>query len=352
MTMSRNIFYNLSHNITCFTRMRINPSIFPILGKLLIIVPVSVCGCSRMLPDEMPNTAWIMMKIQNRQVMVSECSTLDIFTFENDSQQKLDSYQRHDNISSHEIGVSSTGGDKIFFVCADSQRNRYDWKSIKSYSSLRNVYCNLEKESPENRVMTGESVIKAGESDIRLTLNPLTSEINLEAIYCDFSGTPYSSSVIKDAKVYLTNVSASCPLLYTDGSRPTRIINTGMFMPSDIRNFDNPEIIIQNIADILSRDTIFPDIKLLCYPNPGTGKNLGCPDTRIVIEGKIESETYYWPISINKDTGIEKGCRYIFDICIRRKGVTDPDITFDPASADFKLRIKPWEEKDEYIVGF
>lgn len=350
--MSRNIFYNLSHNITCFTRIHINPSIFPILGKLLIIVPVSICGCSRMLPAEVPISVGVMMKIQNSSTLVSECSTLDIFTFENDRQQRLDSYQRHDRISSAEIGVTSTGGNKIVFVCADGQRSRYDWKDIKSYSSLGDVHCTLDKESLDQRVMTGEAEIKAGESDLRLTLSPLTSEIVLEAIYCDFSGTPYSSSVIKDAKVYLTNVSASCPLLYTEGSRPTRIINSGMLMASDLRNFKSQDIIVQHIADILGRDTIFPDIKLLCYPNPGNGESPGCPDTKIVIEGKIEGETYYWPIRINKEKGIEKGCRYYFDICIRRRGVTEPDIEFEPESAVIQIRIRPWEEKDEYIVGF
>ena len=99
-------------------------------------------------------------------------------------------------------------------------------------------------------------------------------------------------------------------------------------------------------------NTIYPDINFLCYQNSPVEEGPGSPYTRLVIEGKIDSETYYWPITINPDNGMERGARYSYDILIRRKGVTDPDIPIDLSNAEIKLTIKPWIEKDDYTVGF
>ena len=62
--------------------------------------------------------------------------------------------------------------------------------------------------------------------------------------------------------------------------------------------------------------------------------------------------TYYWPITINPEVGIDRGCRYVFDLLIRRKGCTDPDIAFDPLSIEIDMKINPWIEKENYTVGF
>jgi hypothetical protein len=95
-----------------------------------------------------------------------------------------------------------------------------------------------------------------------------------------------------------------------------------------------------------------PGISLLCYPNPAIEESPGSPHTRLVIEGVIDSQVYYWPVTINKGKGIGRGEHYIFDILIRRKGVADPDTPIDDAGVNIRLRIKPWTEKEGYSVGF
>lgn len=293
----------------------------------------------------------------NNSISTSDGVTLDIFAFEDDSMLRLDSYQRLNDFKGPVSHISSTGGNKLFFICANGQKTSYEWAEISSYKSMEKVNGDLEKENPSTPLMTGECRSKAGDIDKAITLRPLASEIVLKSISCDFSDTPYSDRQISDVKVYLINVSASCPLSCKDGFRASRVINRGQFNNSDVRNFRHPDIIVQNIQSKIDRATLYPYIRLLCYSNLIYRGEENTPDTRLVIEGKIDSKTYYWPIRINNEEaseyfGVSRGNRYIYEIHIRRKGVTDPDIPFIPQTADIKMTVRPWTEKEEYGVEF
>ena len=346
--IGRRIIYLFCSSTLIFPKMILSNLLMPRLsGCLHIILPALLYGCSGEIQSNTSSTFTII----KHNIKKSE-STLDIFTFENDRLQRLDAYQRLDHVNSNTIPVSSTGGDKIFFLCINGQRNRYDWGMISSYSSLQNIFCNLEYESLEKRTMTAGIRATAGGEISIADATPLTSEVIIERIGCDFSGTAYSKSVIQNLRVYLTNVCASCPILYNEEYKPNRIINTAALNSDDIRTFLNPEIISQEITEQLGMTTIQPDISLLCYPNPAQEESPGSPHTRLVLEGVIDSQTYYWPITIAPDRGVGRGNRYVYDILIRRKGVTDPDTPIDGKSIDIQLRTKPWTEKEEYSVDF
>ena len=342
----------LSHFILYFSMILRNLHLAPVPGYLLTMVPAMICGCSGDKLHEAPVRHNNVILSSSHDYKTAGGSTLDIFAFENDRLKKLDSYQRIEDFEGNHVVLSSTGGEKIFFLCADGQRKRYEWSDISSYHSLGDVYCHLEHETHERRVMTGEAVSVAGDRTDAVLLKPLTSEIVLKAICCDFSGTPYARSVIRDMKAYITNVNASYPLLHTENSPAIRIINMGMLTSSDLRQFRSKDIIMQEIAAEVDRTTIYPDACFLCYPNTPEYESPGSPFTRLVIEGKIDSHTYYWPMTVNAPEGITRGCRYVYDIFIRRKGVTDPDIPVDPTSIDIKMSIRKWNKIEEYSVGF
>ena len=83
--------------------------------------------------------------------------------------------------------------------------------------------------------------------------------------------------------------------------------------------------------------------------------DVGSPFTRLVIEGKIQGETWYWPIDINRDeagVGIERNSRYVFDIILRSKGTKDPDTPASPEMTEIKFETRKWKEKDGYHVEF
>lgn len=287
----------------------------------------------------------------------SDGSTLDILTFEDDRLQRLDSYQRIDDFTGSTAYAESTCGPKIFFFCTSKGRSIYQWAEINSYSSLKKLRFDLENERRIDPTRTGECRLEAGSDKGEVVMKPLVSEVCIESISCDFSGTPYSGTTITDVCAYLTNVNGSYGLTDHDYKGPERIINQGRLSRSDLTAFKEPDIIFSSICESLTSNTLHPQISFLCYPNPGDGSSIGNPCTRLVIEGKIDGQTYYWPININQDhekeeCGIGRNCRYIFDILIRRKGTSDPDIAIDLKRCDIKFELKPWEEKKEYGISF
>ena len=81
----------------------------------------------------------------------------------------------------------------------------------------------------------------------------------------------------------------------------------------------------------------------------------GTPFTRLVIEGKIQGETFYWPLDINKEDGgygIGRNERYIYDITITRKGTKDPDSPVRKEDIDINFNVEKWNEKEGCEVIF
>lgn len=325
-------------------------------GFLLSILPALSYGCS---PDVLPEDEdhnWHSSKsltIFTCSSVPSQGSTLDILTFEDDELKRLDSYKKDVYTGNETAAAESTSGEKIFFLCLNGQRSLYDWTDIQSYNSLYKIRCDIESEDISRLTMTGECRAKAGSGPNKITLTPLASTVVLKSINCDFSGTPYSGSNIENVKVYLTNVNATCPLLAGKSQTAERIINAGMLNPSDTTKFQNPGIICQELGEVIGKSILKPDIRLLCYPNYSMEDTPGTPRTRLVIEGEVDSARYYWPITINSEGyGIERNCCYCYDIQIRRKGTSDPEIPIEPKDMDIKISICEWKEMKGYGVRF
>ena len=116
----------------------------------------------------------------------------------------------------------------------------------------------------------------------------------------------------------------------------------------DLKGFSDRSIVMQEITDMLGIDRLKTDACFLCYPNSqGKGRN-----TRLVIEGQIDGETYYWPIEVGEGDGVVRNSHYSYSILLRRKGTSDPDILIDRRNIELEMKVKPWEEKDNYSVGF
>lgn len=321
---------------------------------LTILVPA---GCSsNIAPDLKPPV--VSSKAPLHQAEPSTGNTfMDILVFENDRLTRLDSYQRIGGFDGNIAYAESTGGQKIIFFCTSAQHCRYDWSGINSYSALDHMRVELRHESREFQTRTGECRTIAGDKSGTAILKPLTSKIQIDAISYDFSGTPYAQSLITDLKAYLINVNSSCSLTCSAPERPVQIINHGRLSTEDLNSMDDPGLLYYEITDRLEGSILKPECSFLCMPDYGTEGNPGNPPTRLVLEGKIDGYTYYWPINIGtaENAGtyiVERNHCYAYDIHIRRKGTTDPDIPVSISTIEIKLNIKPWIEKKEYGVEF
>ena len=318
----------------------------------LILFPTFISGCSEsVLSSNVPSfmdTSLLINEFRSSQSSINEGSTLDILVFDDDKLKRLDSYQRYENFSGPALYTTSTGGNKIIFLLYGSESDRYRWAEINSYSSLSKIYCNLEDENRESAVMTGHCRCAAGSSSIPLLLAPLSGIVNIRSLRCDFSGTEYSGSEMTQVKAYLTNVNAVSGIVPKKNQGPVRLINAGMLNPYDVRCFSDTSLISQYVADRLGRSAVRLEKGFMCYPDQNAGKTR----TRLVIEGKIDGTTYYWPLTAGGEMGIERNMTYNYNILIRRKGTTDPDTPVEPKDIDIELNIKTWTEKENYQVRF
>ena len=279
--------------------------------------------------------------------------TLDALVFNDDQLQRLECYQCFEDKVDGEQLVGSCSGDKILVLCANLMWDRENWIYYNSFKKVCSLKINLEDEDREFPVMGAIRRMTAGENtDVQL--ERISSEIELRSLCCDFTGKPYAGESITEAKAYLINVNACCNIIPQNNETLERVINHRGLIEQDIQAFKDTSLIFSGLADITSSRS-YPSIKLLCYPNTSPEESIGSPFTKLVIEGKIQGETWYWPIEINRSeegNGIERNRRYIYDITIRSKGTKDPDMTIISEMTDIIFKAETWKEKEAYCVSF
>ena len=332
-----------------------------VLGTTLPVLVAFTCGCMKTSHDEIKeNHKTLTYEAEIRLMNAGDGtipygSTISVFIFNSDSLGYLDAFQSITNIEDRRIRISSTGGNKKVFVCCNVNLQEDDILNIRTIHDLKKEICMLEDMSRQHPFMVGQIDITAGDTKtIDAILKPLTSEIILRSVSCNFSGTSYEGARITEAKVYLTNVSAQCSLADTTRSSQ-RFINIGMLNMSDVSRFNDPDIVIQNLSGDISVENMRTDISLLCFQNCMKDESLGSPFTRMVLEGRILGETFYWPIAINRTEqgeGISLNTRHVFDLMIRRKGSRDPDEDIFIENSDIVMEVREWKEKLEYSIEF
>lgn len=359
MEYKRDICREYSSSATFIMNLSFKNAIKPFLGILTLsgLLPASLYCCSGSPEELQPAPAACLTKV-SLQHDISSIESLDIFIFNDDRLQRLDCYQRFEDMDEWNGTVVSGSGKRIMTAVANSRYEREDWFSLVSRSNLKSFNIRLEDEMRHSPVMSGEALISADNDDRRrniLALSPLSSEIVLNSISCDFAGKPYEGEKITDVTVYLTNVNADYSLLEEEDSGPRRIINAGGLCEDDIGEFMHEELICQSIPQNISERVIYPDIRLRCYRSDRPQESPGTPFTRLVIEGTLTGVRYYWPIDINREdggNGVENGKRYSYDIKITRKGSLDPDIPIRTEDFSIKQTISEWKEKEQYEVIF
>lgn len=324
------------------------------LSTIILILSV-LLGCSKHPQDsgftEVSTKASVKFAVHHLQA--TQTHSLDALVFNDDQLQRLDCYQCFEDISEGEQFVGSCSGNKILLICANLQWDKDSWRQYNSFKKACSLKADLENEDRDFPVMSAIRYITAGETT-DVELERISSEVELRSISCDFTGKPYAGEAITDVKVYLTNVNACCSIIPQEGEPLERVINHKGLIEPDILAFKDTSLIFSILSDITSVRS-YPSVKLLCYPNTSSEESIGSPFTKLVIEGKIQGEIWYWPLEVNREgpsSGIERNRRYIYDITIRSKGTKDPDLTITPEMTDIKFEAEKWKEKEEYYVAF
>lgn len=330
-----------------------------VLSIVILTLPVFL-GCSK---SEHPQdgdfteaTIISSVKPAVHKSSESQMLELDALVFNDDQMQRLDCYQHMFWDGMESVPIGSCGGQKILLLCANLNVEKDFWKQYSSYRKAMTLEARLEDEDPHRPVMASCVHINAGD-EAEIDMGQLSSEVVLRSIKCDFSGKPYAGELITEAKAYLTNINATCSLIPQEDNQMKRVINHKGLVQQDLRLFRDSTMIFREIGNI-GTDGIRPSYGFICYPNDANEETIGTPFTRLVIEGKIMGETWFWPIDINRGSaaippeGIGRNSRYVFDITIRSKGTKDPDTPVTHAMLETVFEVEEWKEKEEYSVGF
>ena len=329
----------------------------PVLGlnTILTFLPAISYGCTQVeYSSENYRTSTALRLMTAVQSPLTEAESIDIMIFDEDDKSSLDAYQRFGLTSCSTIQVASTSGDKILAAIVNSRRERHEWAGVTSLQSLQDVRVNLEDETEDMPAMSGTCHIKAG-YPANLTVSRLAAEVVLRSLCCDFTGKEYEGKGIENVKIYLTNVNAEASIMEQETPFPRRIINMGRLDEDNLKSFKKPDMIMQQLPHFIGNIPIVTDIRLRCFPNNAKEESPGSPFTRLVIEGEVDGNRYFWPIEINREddgSGISRNCRYVYDITLTRLGNKDPDIPIELKDMKICMEILPWEEKEDYGVRF
>ncbi len=340
-------------------------NIFLLAQELLALafLPLFLASCDNTDSGKNEGDEKISYNIDITKSSGTALNSLDIFYYNDDGQERLDSYQRYNyeessggTAYSNRVNGISTTGEKIIASIANFPESDYLWSDICSLSSLKNIRAELDNDDPENPVMSGMAKINAGK-DFRGSMEqrPVRANVGVGAFNCDLHTRSYQGEKLKNVKVYLTNVCISWPILRDSLAQATEYMNLGRADSIALSALKHPEYLYKDLGISVGESIVRPDVTLLCYPNTSETESLGSPYTRLVIEGELQGNKYYYPLNVNRKEnaeGIERNSIYYLDVTLTRRGTTDPDTAVDTDTAKISVEVSSWEEKDKQYVSY
>jgi len=331
--------------------------------KRLILIPAlaaALCGCC--IEDEYGEERAVTVVTASRtvetKVTVAQSSvvgdTVDVFAYDDDELRRLDTYERT-VLGRNGLKVASRSGKKIVAIIVNNPAGRYVWSARNTYAYYERLEADLCHERSASPTMSGTCQLRGGSGkDCSITLKPVMSKVILRSIRCDFTGKTYEGAELTDAKVYLTNVSSLCKVSQESNFRTRETINTRRLDEKDLSRMEEPGMVRQSLPDRIGKDWQEVSRTLYCYPNNNEEDSFSSPYTRLVVEGKINGTTWYYPININREDicwvedtpGISRDRCYVYDITIKRTGSTDPDTPISIKEVSVICNVIPWTEKE------
>lgn len=270
--------------------------------------------------------------------------TLDVLFFDDDQLGRLDSFSRIVCTDGAATGTVSGSGDKIIVAISSEGDASYDYADIRDYRTLSAREQDFRSEDPACPVVSGEA--KTGQAFI--LLKPLLVKLRINSLLADFRLHPYSSAVMENVKVYLTNIPSSSPILGKREAPPSSWLNLGGYFADDAATIVHPEMVYSETGNV-GREVVFPSLELFCYSSGVKEESFGAPLSKLVFEAVIDGETWYYPILL-KD--LERGDFVSMDITFTGKGTQDPETPVSRENIIISTSIIPWTEKENITMLF
>ncbi|MCF0175879.1 MAG: hypothetical protein HUJ94_03500 [Bacteroidales bacterium] len=254
-------------------------------------------------------------------------------------------------------GLSCRNGDKIMLARVSGGRGS-SWNPGGSLESARAMEISLADEEMDAPGMYAECAFKTG-GTAALELRPSLAAVRLESLCADFFGKSYENAVLKNVKVYLTNVHGTCRPFDRSFSGG-EILNCGALSESDLSRMKDPSMLAGSYDKPVGIRYCGMDMTFFCYPDRALVEGPGERFTRLVIEAEVDGCTWYWPINVNREDfgvvnghpGIESNIVYNYVVKITSLGSTDPDTPVTPSQVRVAFGIEEWDDSEEIMERY
>ncbi len=280
--------------------------------------------------------------------------TLEIFIFRiNEGQPDdgmLDGYRK---FTAAEIGnltnleVVSTTGKKIIYAVANS--HRANWKDINTRVLFEQQTALLQQDNVRDFIMTGSTEAELQlASTVAFPIRRLVSRIQVSSIKTAFAGTPYEGMSLTGVKAYLTNVQAEKLVCNGNGDN-TKVLSPNGYVEADAQGCIMPGMIYDDLGTDIGDSGYATPHYFYCYGNTFTEEDDSRKFTRVIIEGKLNGVTYYYPIAIE---GVERNSCYSVDVTIKRPGSLTPDSDVEIGTLLADVTVLDWSTIPGSTVEF
>lgn len=257
------------------------------------------------------------------------------------------------------LSIKCRVGEKNIYAIAN-MREHY-WDGIVKEEDFLKITHTLGDENIYSGVMSDfvSKKIEVGGSIVTMNLRRLVCRVVLNSLKTDFKGTPYQDMEFKNVKVYLTNVNGK--VIVGTGENPTNptILN---FKGLDNSNSYSTSNLLYHSFGTLNDSGLNTIYYFYSFPNSITQESANEKFTRLVIEGTLNGNTYYYPININREgfgwnstidhQGMLRNKSYIYNVKILRPGSTDPDEPLSFGGFSYTLNVLDWDVVNESSIDF
>ena len=286
----------------------------------------------------------------------NKVNMLELFVFRNEGEDSgnLDAYKKlkgDEILSLSDVELRSTTGKKIVYAVLNSHDE--DWSGVRTLSDFQAKLALLQKEKSGDFTMVGsaEATLELT-AEVPVTVSRLVAKVQLAGLKCDFSGTPYEGALLTDVKVYLTNVYGSKTYALNADASPVGILNAEGLVNGDVEGCAMPSALYKEIGEDVGSAATNVSHSFYCYENMIAAESDSMKFTRLVVEGKLNGNTYYYPININREGfgyssgndhfGVRRNTVYTIDVTICRPGSTVPDGVLEYGDMHTTVTIKDW----------
>lgn len=334
---------------------------------MMAVAVVLVCSCSKdelKVESGMESMLYVSLQPEDGtkasgaahgvQADDNYIQTLEIFVFRiNEGKADdgmLDGYRK---FTSAELGslanleIQTTTGKKMIYAVANS--HRASWKGINTRKLFEEQTAQLVQDDVKNFIMVGGTQAQLQlASTVSFAIRRMVARVKLNSVKTAFAGGPYEGMSLTDVKGYLTNVQAS-KLIHDGSGNNYAILNSGKYVEGDVNSCTMQGMLYDDLAASVTDAGYSNPHYFYCYENTLESEESGGKFTRVVIEGKLNGTTYYYPVILK---GVARNSCYSIDITIKRPGSTDPDKDVEKGSLSATIAVEDWKVEGDNKVEF